>query len=102
MPRGRLLGVLLAVACAAPVEPAADPPAAQTQLDPTEARAREDGLIPITSNFYGRFIYGQKAPKIGEQAPRFTLPTSDGGQFDLDEALAKGKPVAVIFYRGFW
>jgi peroxiredoxin len=58
--------------------------------------------MPVTSNLYGRFIHGQEAPKIGEQAPRFTLPTRDGGQFDLDDALAQGQPVAVIFYRGFW
>ena len=59
-------------------------------------------LIRVDENLYGRFIHAQSAPAIGDQAPRFSLPTSEGGEVVLDELLARGKPVVIVFYRGFW
>ncbi|MTD43231.1 redoxin domain-containing protein [Conexibacter sp. W3-3-2] len=41
------------------------------------------------------------APGVGDQAPRFTLPASDGTTVSLDELLADG-PVVLAFYRGAW
>lgn len=100
--RARILApVLLALACASTPETPANEPAQAETAEPEKAPQPGD-LIPVADNLYGRFFYAKEAPKIGEQAPRFTLPTSEGGEFSLDEALAKGKPVVVYFYRGFW
>ncbi|HUB76003.1 MAG TPA: peroxiredoxin-like family protein [Solirubrobacteraceae bacterium] len=45
--------------------------------------------------------FAQRAPKVGEQAPRFTLPDQSGEDVALAELLAEG-PVVLIFYRGAW
>lgn len=52
------------------------------------------------------------APPVGEEAPDFTLPDSDGNSFSLSGFLsglqereaAQGKPqfLLLIFYRGYW
>ena len=100
--RARILApVLVVLACASTPEGPVDEPAQATTEAPKKAPQPGD-LIPVDDNLYGRFFYAQEAPKIGDQAPRFTLPTSEGGEFSLDDALAKGKPVVVYFYRGFW
>lgn len=80
-------------------------PAPEPTSSPARAPAAEPApgeLIRVDDNLYGRFIRAQSAPKIGDQAPRFSLPTSDGGEVVLDELLARGKPVVLVFYRGFW
>jgi hypothetical protein len=41
------------------------------------------------------------ALKIGDKAPEFSLPDSDGKTVKLSDYTARG-PVVVIFYRGFW
>lgn len=38
------------------------------------------------------------ALSVGKKAPDFTLPTTDGKQFSLKEALARG-PVALAFFK---
>ncbi len=38
---------------------------------------------------------------LGQTAPDFSLPTADGGRFELRRALEHG-PVVAIFYRGDW
>ncbi len=52
------------------------------------------------------------APKVGEQAPDFTLPDSTSKPFTLSKLFAKDKDtvgapdrpawVLLIFYRGYW
>jgi hypothetical protein len=43
----------------------------------------------------------EKARKIGEKAPDFTLPNTSGELVKLADLLARG-PVVVTFYRGTW
>ncbi|MDN2662486.1 peroxiredoxin-like family protein [Psychromonas sp. 14N.309.X.WAT.B.A12] len=47
------------------------------------------------------FKEGSNALKLGDKAPRFTLPNQQGKLTSLDDLLAKG-PVIVTFYRGSW
>jgi hypothetical protein len=35
-------------------------------------------------------------------APSFSLPGDDGVFVSLDELLADGRPVVLVFYRGHW
>ncbi len=42
-----------------------------------------------------------RVPKIGDQAPDFTLPNASGQLIGLKSLLAKG-PLVVSFYRGRW
>jgi hypothetical protein len=43
------------------------------------------------------------APKVGEKAPDFTLPDSQGRPVALHDLVGPGKPwVVLIFYRGYW
>lgn len=37
-----------------------------------------------------------RLPRVGEMAPKFTLPATDGGTVDLAGAL---KPLALVFLR---
>jgi len=39
--------------------------------------------------------------RVGDQAPRFTLPNQKGAPVSLETALAKG-PVLLGFHRGTW
>ena len=43
----------------------------------------------------------ERARKIGDQAPDFTLPDATGESVRLADLLARG-PVVVTFYRGTW
>ncbi|REG88208.1 peroxiredoxin-like family protein [Winogradskyella sediminis] len=47
------------------------------------------------------FKPGEKAIKIGENAPDFNLPDANGDIISLSTLLHKG-PVVVTFYRGSW
>ncbi len=42
-----------------------------------------------------------RVPKIGDQAPDFTLPHASGQMIGLKSLLAEG-PLVVSFYRGRW
>src|SRR5277367_6726719 len=42
-----------------------------------------------------------KAAKVGDLAPDFTLPDANGKSVSLSECLRSG-PAVVIFYRGGW
>ena len=42
-----------------------------------------------------------KALKVGDKAPDFTLPNARGESVSLSDILAKG-PAVVTFYRGAW
>lgn len=43
----------------------------------------------------------EKAKKVSEMAPDFTLPNTSGELVKLSDLLAQG-PVVVTFYRGTW
>ncbi len=43
----------------------------------------------------------EKALKIGDTAPAFTLPNSQGNMICSQDFIAKG-PLVVLFYRGKW
>jgi AhpC/TSA family len=43
----------------------------------------------------------ERAKKVGDQAPDFTLPDAGGELVRLADLLARG-PVVVTFYRGTW
>src|SRR5215210_8743312 len=40
-------------------------------------------------------------PEVGTEAPRFHLPSAQGGQLQLSMRTARG-PVVVVFYSGGW
>jgi len=40
------------------------------------------------------------ALKLGEQAPQFSLPASDGRTVSLKDY--GGKNLVLVFYRGYW
>ena len=44
----------------------------------------------------------QGAPAVGQQAPDFTLPDSQGRTVSLSNVLAQSNGVVLIFYRGYW
>jgi peroxiredoxin len=39
-------------------------------------------------------------PKVGESAPQFSLPASDGLTVSLKDFA--GKKLVLVFYRGYW
>ena len=79
--RGRILGPALGVLSLA---------VAGFFLFATLVATRE---LPTASN----------APKVGEKAPDFTLPDSQGRPVALHDLVGPGKPwVVLIFYRGYW
>lgn len=47
------------------------------------------------------FQQGRDAIKLGQKAPAFELPNSEGKLVSLDALLTKG-PVVLTFYRGSW
>ena len=72
---------LLALACGA-APPPQEPAAAESSAPaPAETGPKEGS-------------------QLGERAPDFILPTSDGGGFSLSDQ--RGKPVVLVFFRGTW
>lgn len=79
-----------------------------TSLTPPidEARARIRGSIGDVLDDLDRsaeaFAAGTyDSPKVGETAPDFTLPGTDGAQVSLAELRSRGR-VVLGFYRGSW
>lgn len=61
----------------------------------------------VTVKAQSRLPESAGAPKVGEKAPQFTLPDTQGKPVSLAELLkpseAGEKPwVLLIFYRGWW
>lgn len=79
----------------------------QEQLDALKAKAK--ARIPAeTLAIMERSIEELRAsgivarvPKVGDRAPDFTLPDSDGRPVSLQDLLARG-PAVLSFYRGRW
>ena len=74
----------------------------------TDARVADAGTMPAGGEFralsdpsYGHLNAAPNAPRPGDEAPDFELPTHTGGSSRLSEELAEG-PVVLMFYRGFW
>lgn len=57
-------------------------------------------LLQITEDLVQSGL-AEKAIKIGEPLPEFTLPDERGNLINSTELLAKG-PLAISFYRGVW
>jgi len=67
------------------------------------------GLFLLTFFVFGRRLPpAPGAPQVGQKAPDFTLPDSNGKSVSLSELTSKelkGRPpraVLLIFYRGYW
>lgn len=66
------------------------------KADADTKRVYEQGVEVL-----GERHVGANAPKIGEKAPDFELPTATGEPVKLSELLKKG-PVVLTWYRGGW
>ena len=67
------------------------------------------GLFVFTIFVVGRWLPASKgAPQVGQVAPDFVLPDTNGNQVSLDELLVSPingnspKGVLLVFYRGYW
>ena len=64
------------------------PPEAQAVMQRSVDDLRASGLA-------------NRVARVGQPAPKFTLPDAAGEQVGLDSLLARG-PVVLSFYRGRW
>ena len=64
------------------------PPEAQAVMQRSVDDLRASGLA-------------NRVARVGQPAPKFTLPDAAGEQVSLDGLLARG-PVVLSFYRGRW
>ena len=64
------------------------PPEAQAVMQRSIDDLRASGLI-------------DRIARVGQPAPKFSLPNAAGEQVSLDGLLARG-PVVLSFYRGRW
>jgi peroxiredoxin len=53
----------------------------------------------VVTAVLGLIAFGS-TPKVGERAPQFNLPASDGRTVALKDYA--GKKVVLVFYRGYW
>ncbi len=106
--------LLAALACAATfagcaaTEPEAKPKGAVAlELEATAAATREKlppealDVIESTNRQLEASGIAEAAMQIGDRAPDFTLPDSQGQPVSLSALLADG-PVVLTFYRGHW
>lgn len=110
----RSLTHLTALACAAAIagcaaaEPEPEPKGAVAlELEATAAATREMlppealDVIDSTNRQLEASGIAEAAMQIGDRAPDFTLPDSQGQPVSLNALLADG-PVVLTFYRGHW
>jgi len=82
----------------APDAPApAAQPASPAQATAPVAPAKQSGPGPLIAST-GVL---DRAKKVGDAAPPFTLADAQGGEFSLEESLKKG-PVVLTWFRGEW
>ncbi len=67
------------------------------------------GLFVFTIFVAGRWLPASKgAPQVGQRAPDFSLPDTNGNQVSLNDLLTAPvngtapKGVLLVFYRGYW
>ena len=73
---------------------------AEPQADSPEAEPQK--YWKLTEARYGAWGDAPDAPELGDKVEDFELPDADGGSVKLSTVLAAGKPVVLLFYRGFW
>ncbi len=80
----------------------------QEELDAYKTAPKPSMVPAELGAISGRTIAGlvasgqaERALKVGDRAPVFTLPDQDGAQVSSTELLAKG-PLVLSFYRGVW
>lgn len=95
------LGSLSILSCGNAPTAAPQDTAAPSDGD-VQAEAAPQKYWPLTEARYGAWGDAPNAPKLGDTVEDFELPDADGGTFKLSTALAAGKPVVLVFYRGFW
>ncbi|MEP6637192.1 MAG: hypothetical protein ABJB97_10750 [Acidobacteriota bacterium] len=118
-----LAGVLLLIGLKRAFAPAAAPEADSKRAGVARrhrTRSRVGGVITtaLSVAIFAFFIFSflvlakrlpasHGAPQVGQKAPDFTLPDTNGKPVSLSELLAStnGKPnkgALLIFYRGYW
>jgi hypothetical protein len=63
-----------------------------------------DAEVALMENVTRELIHSgiaQQAKQVGDQAPRFRLPDTNGRRVNLAQRLTQG-PVVITFYRGVW
>lgn len=72
----------------------------QKEMLPKIPAAIREVLVRTTEDQVKSGI-ADKALKVGDKAPDFTLPNARGEAVTLSQLLAKG-PAVIAFYRGAW
>jgi peroxiredoxin len=70
--------------------------ASANQMPPEKAKVLEDSIEKLRKDHLA-----EKALKVGQTMPNFSLPDEHGNDVSLKSLLKKG-PVIVTFYRGSW
>ncbi|WP_137226985.1 peroxiredoxin-like family protein [Shewanella sp. MEBiC00475] len=76
----------------------------QTEAKINEGRQKNPDFMKIVDDIIEQakvFQQGNSAIDLGQKAPDFSLPNSDGQSISLIDLLQQG-PVVVTFYRGSW
>jgi hypothetical protein len=70
--------------------------AAKTRIPPEAQAVMQRSIEDVRASGLANRI-----ARVGQPAPKFTLPNAAGEQVSLDGLLARG-PVVLSFYRGRW
>lgn len=76
----------------------------QTDAKMNEGRQKNPDFMKVVDDIIEQakaFQQGDSAINLGQKAPKFSLPHSDGKLISLVDLLQQG-PVVVTFYRGSW
>jgi hypothetical protein len=70
--------------------------AAKTRIPPEAQAVMQRSIDDVRASGLA-----SRVARVGQPAPKFTLPNAAGEQVSLDGLLARG-PVVLSFYRGRW